>query len=174
MIRRLSLVALAALVLVPVSASAAGPLGSDAAACTTAQGPAILATIVGLKDRVGNLKLELYPATDDDFLKDDNVLLAQGKVFRRITVAAPQAGAAVSLCIRVPRPGRYALLFTHNRDGKNKFNIWNDGAGITSNAKIGRGKPKVDESIVNVGNVVTTVTIHAQYLHGFGGFSPAG
>ena len=146
-------------------------LGSDAAACTAEQGPAIRADIVGLKDRVGDVKLELYPATEADFLKDDRQLLAEGKVFRRIRVAAPATGA-VSLCIRAPRPGRYALLFTHNRGGKNKFNIWADGAGFPSNQKLGRARPKVGQAMVDVGGAVTVVTIHAQYLHGLGGFSP--
>jgi uncharacterized protein (DUF2141 family) len=171
MIRSLLLAPAAAALLLLPAVAAAGTVGGDGA-CAAAQGPAVLANIVGLKDRTGDLKLELYPATDADFLKDDHVLLSEGKVFRRVSIAAPAAGA-VALCIRAPRPGRYGLLFTHNRDGKNKFNIWNDGAGITSNARIGRGKPKVEQSFIDVGNAVTTVTIHAQYLHGFGGFSPA-
>ena len=44
--------------------------------------------------------------------------------------------------MRVPAPGRYALLFTHNRDGKNKFNFWADGAGFASQraSSAGRGR----------------------------------
>lgn len=151
--------------------AAVGVLGGDAGACTGAQGPAIRADILGLKDRAGDVKLELYPATEADFLKDDRQLLAEGKVFRRVRVATPTSGA-VSLCIRAPHPGRYALLFTHNRGGKNKFNIWSDGAGFASNQKLGRSRPKVGQAIVEVGSVVTVVTIQAQYLHGLGGFSP--
>ncbi len=92
--------------------------------------PAILARIEGLKDRKGNLKLELYPANEEDFLQDDGVLVRAGKTFRRVQVPTPASGARVEMCIRVPRPGRYALLFTHDRDGKNKFNFWSDGAGF--------------------------------------------
>ena len=146
-------------------------LGSDAAACRPGEGPAIAVEITGLKDRTGELKLELYPGEEADFLKDDRVLIAAGKIFRRVSVATPASGAPM-LCIRVPRPGRYALLLTHNRDGKNKFSVWTDGAGFASNAKLGRSRPKVEQALVEVGAGVTTVRITVQYLRGLGGFGP--
>ena len=148
-------------------------LGSDAAACGSGQGPAIHVNIVGLKDRAGELKLELYPDNEADFLKDDRDLLAKGKLFRRVRVPTPAAGP-VALCIRVPRPGRYALLFTHNRDGKNKFSFWSDGAGFPSNARLGRSRPKLALAEITVGDGVAVTTIRAQYLRGLGGFSPIG
>ncbi|QNQ08788.1 DUF2141 domain-containing protein [Sphingomonas alpina] len=149
----------------------ASVIGSDAAACIAGGGPAIRANIIGLKDRIGELKLELYPATEEDFLKDDRDLIKQGKFFRRVRVATPQSGA-VSVCIRAPRPGRYALLFTHNRDGKNKFDFWSDGAGFPSNQKLGRSRPKLPQAVINVPNGVVTTEIRAQYLRGLGGFAP--
>lgn len=158
------------LALAPAASADAGVLGSDAAACTSG-GPAILATIVGLKDRKGELKLELYPATQADFLRDDRDLIREGKLFRRVRVPTPAAGA-VQLCMRVPRPGRYALLFTHNRDGKNKFSIWADGAGFASNLRLGRARPKLGQAIVDVPAGVASVTIRAQYLRGLSGFAP--
>ena len=160
------LLALAGLVLAP--AAQAAPLGGDAAMCE-ANKPAILASVVGLKDRAGILKLELYPATQQDFTRDDHDLIAEGKTFRRITVAPPASGP-VSLCIRVPGPGRYALLLTHNRDGLNKFRYTIDGAGLPSNKRIGMSKPKVDGAIVEVGATTLPLTIRAQYL-GLLGFS---
>lgn len=156
----------------PVAAQGA-ILGSDAAACAAGQGPAIQANIVGLKDRTGELKLELYPDNEQDFLKDDRDLIKQGKLFRRVRAPTPQSGPA-SLCIRVPHPGRYALLFTHNRDGKNKFSFWSDGAGFPSNVKLGRSRPKVALAQIAVGEGVTVTTIRAQYLRGLGGFGPIG
>jgi len=144
-------------------------LGSDAEACSPGRGSAIQANITGLKDRTGELKLELYPANEEDFLKDDRDLLRENKLFRRVRVPTPPSGS-IAMCMRVPRPGRYALLFTHNRDGKNKFSIWSDGAGFASNRRLGRSRPKVDEAIVDVGGGVAVVTIRAQYLRGVGGF----
>ncbi|TKD50401.1 DUF2141 domain-containing protein [Sphingomonas baiyangensis] len=146
-------------------------LGSDAQACAGGQGPAIRVNVAGLKDRTGRLKLELYPANDEDFLKDDRDLVKEGKFFRRVWADMP-ANGAVSLCIKAPRAGRYALLFTHDRDGKNKFNFWRDGAGFPSNEKLGRSRPKLAQAVIAVGGGVTTTTIRAQYMRGLNGFGP--
>ena len=162
---------LALLALAAPAAADAGILGGDAPACASGEGPAVLATIIGLKDRKGELKLELYPANSQDFLKDDRDLVKEGKLFRRIRVPTPAIGP-VAMCMRVPRPGRYALLFTHNRDGKNKFSVWSDGAGFASNQKLGRARPQVDQALVDVAAGVTQVTIRAQYLRGLSGFGP--
>jgi uncharacterized protein (DUF2141 family) len=163
--------ALAAVMTMGFVTPAQASLGSDSAACDAGNEPAILANVTGLKDRKGRVKLELYPATDADFLKDDRDLIAQGKVFRRIWAPMPAAGP-VEICIRVPKPGRYALLFTHDRDGKNKFNFWTDGAGLPSNERIGMSRPKLPMAVVDVGNGVFVTHIRAQYLHGLNGFAP--
>lgn len=170
MARRLISLAVLALFVAP-PAAAAQPIG-ETDACVN--GPGIRADILGMKDRVGSLKLELYPATQDDFLRDDHDLKAEGKVFHRIWQATPKNGPVV-ICMRVPRPGTYALLFTHDRDGKNKFNFWTDGVGVPGNQKLGRSRPKVGYAMVNVGVGVTTIMIRAQYLHGFPpAFGPLG
>ena len=163
--------AAAVLSLLPVAAQAR-PLGPDAAACEAGEGPAILVNVSGLKDRAGEVKVELYPAAEGDFLKDDRDLLAQGKVFRRIRVPTPKAGP-VELCIRAPGPGRYGLLFTHNRDSKNKFDYKIDGAGVPSNQRIGFSKPKLAGAVVTVGEHPVTANIRVQYL-GLLGFGPSG
>jgi uncharacterized protein (DUF2141 family) len=157
----------------PLAAPAhAAVLGADASACTSGEGPAILAHIEGLKDRSGALKLELYPATQEDFLKDDRDLIKEGKFFRRVRIATPQSGP-VTICIRVPAPGRYALLFTHDRDERNKFNFWEDGAGFPSNQKLGRSRPKLNQAVIDVPRGVVSTTIRAQYLRGLiAGFGP--
>lgn len=153
------------------SSAASAQVGGDASACAAGQ-PSIRAEIVGLKDRTGRLKLELYPANTADFLRDDRDLLATGKTFRRAWATVPVSGP-VAICLRVPRPGNYALFFTHDRDGKNKFNVWRDGAGVPSNQRLGRAKPTLAGALVTVGQRSLTVKIHAQYLHGFPpGFSP--
>lgn len=159
--------------LLAASPATAQSIGSDAAACNTNQGPAIRVNVVGLKDRTGRLKLELYPANEDDFLKDDRDLRKEGKFFRRVWADMPASGG-VQLCIRAPSPGRYALLFTHDRDGRNKFNFMRDGAGFPGQAKLGRARPRLAQAIITVPAGVTTTTIRAQYLRGLGGFAPLG
>jgi uncharacterized protein (DUF2141 family) len=166
-----TLAIIAAALIMAASPAGAQVLGTDAAACSPGGGPAILAQATGLKDRKGRIKLELYPATADDFLKDDDNLVAEGKTFRRVWANMPASGP-VNVCIRVPRPGRYALLVTHDRDGKNKFNFFQDGAGFVGTAKLGMSRPKVDQAIIDVGNGTTERSVRMQYLHGLGGFGP--
>jgi uncharacterized protein (DUF2141 family) len=164
--------ALAAALAFPAAAHAATPLGSDAAACISGNGPAIQVNISGLKDRSGRMKLELYPATEEDWLEHRKTLQAAGKTFRRVWADMPASGP-VAMCIKVPKPGRYGLFFTHDRDGENKFSIWKDGAGVPSNEKLGRSKPDLVDGIVDVGSGVKTIDITVQYLQGiFSGFGP--
>ena len=154
------------------AAAGAQAIGDDAAACNAGNGPAIRVNVTGLKDRTGRLKLELFPANEADFLKDDRDLKREGKFFRRIWAATPAGAGTVQLCIRAPANGRYALFFTHDRDGRNKFNFWRDGAGFPSNVRLGRSRPKLAQAIITVGTGITTTTIRAQYLRGLSGFAP--
>ena len=169
MTRTPSLFALAGAALLAI-ASSATQIGEDAAACTAGHGPAFQVDVQGLKDRRGELWLELYPATEADFLRSDQALIAEGKAFRRTRARLPATGP-IQICVRAPRPGRYALMLRHNRVGKDKFSFWSDGVGIASNRKLGRHKPAVGEAVVEVGGGVTTLPIRLQYLVGFG-FAP--
>lgn len=146
-------------------------IGQDASLCSGGRGPAIQANIQGLKDRAGEIWLELYPANESDFLRADTDLIAEGKVFRRARGKTPAAGS-VAMCLKVPKAGRYAIVFRHNRTGKDKFSIWNDGAGFPSNQTMGRSKPKMAQTLVDVGGGVTVINIRAQYMRGFSGFGP--
>lgn len=145
--------------------------GQDVPACDISEGLAIHATIIGLKDRTGRLKLELYPATEEDFLESDTKLIAAGKTFHRVWADVPEAGP-VSMCIKVPKEGTYALFFTHDRDGKNKFNFWRDGGGVPGNRRIGAARPKLSNATITVGSGVTFTTIQVQYLRGLSGLGP--
>jgi uncharacterized protein (DUF2141 family) len=98
--------------------------------------------VIGLKDRTGQLKLEVYPATESDFLADDNVLVMAGKTFRRVEVPVP-ADPVPRLCIRIPGPGTYAVSLLHDRDNNHRFNWQRDGIGFSRNPKIGWSKPRV-------------------------------
>lgn len=143
------------------------------AGCAGQQGVPIQVSLTGLKDRKGRLKLDLYPASEADFLRPGADLLREGKVYRRV-FAVPPASGPVTLCIAAPAAGRYAMVFTHDRDGKgdDSFSIWSDGAGYVGAQKMGRGKPRLAPSIVEVGPGGAQVTIRVQYLRGIGGFAP--
>lgn len=153
------------------AALSAEMIGEDAALCQDRRGPAVQVNILGLKDRAGEIWLELYPATETDFLRPDQDLVAEGKTFRR-TRARPISLEPTAICIRVPRPGRFALTLRHNRTGKDKFSLWSDGIGFPGNQQIGRSRPTLSQAVINVGSGITITNIRLQYLRGLRGFAP--
>ncbi|MDE8650894.1 DUF2141 domain-containing protein [Novosphingobium album (ex Liu et al. 2023)] len=157
--------------LLPLLAATALPstpdLGKAEGRCRPDEnGPAFLVTPDGLKDRQGTLKLEVYPANDRDFLADDNVLIQQGKPFSRVETPVPPAGRP--LCIRVPRPGAYAVVLLHDRDQNRKFGWRIDGIGFSRNPRLGFSKPGVNKVRVMAGGGPTPLDIVLNYRSGLG------
>lgn len=171
--RKLMLLAPAAVLL-----TAAGPVppyeqrGRQNADCRANEpGPALRVEVLGLKDTRGRLRVELYPATQQDYLADDTDLIAAGKVFKRIEVPVPHQPNPV-LCIRAPRPGAYAIAVVHDRDSNRKFSPFTDGVTATGNQpNLGRSKPRLANATVQIGQGVTQARATMQYLRGFG-FAP--
>jgi uncharacterized protein (DUF2141 family) len=147
-------------------------LGKAEAACRASEpGPAFMVDVEGLKDRQGTLKLELYPANDHDFLEDDNILISQGKTFRRVEVPVPQSGTP-HLCIRAPAAGSYALMVLHDRDGNHKLTLSTDGVGFPNNPRLGWSKPKAAKVAAQVSSGITELHIIMNYNKGFYTFRP--
>lgn len=143
-------------------------LGKAQAQCRPNEpGPGFLVDVVGLKDREGQLKLEVYPSNDGDFLEDDNVLVNAGKIFRRVEIPVPQSGN-VTLCIRVPAEGPYSVSLLHDRDSNHKFSWMVDGIGFASNPHLGWFKPKASSTRAFAGPGLTHIPIVLNYRHGFG------
>lgn len=139
----------------------------EAALCKPGAGhPALLIEVVGLKDRAGNLRIELYPDSDPDFLSDSNKLLAAGKTFRRITFLVPSSGHPTA-CLGAPTPGRYSLVIVHDRDGRRKFSPLKDGIGFPGDPKLSYSQPPARKAWVTLGEGVTRLRVRLQYLHGF-------
>ncbi|HEX7655735.1 MAG TPA: DUF2141 domain-containing protein [Sphingomonas sp.] len=137
------------------------------------EGPSFLVSVEGLKDRRGLIKLEVYPDNDDDFLADDNKLVAAGKVFRRVEEPVPASGP-VKLCIRVPHAGKYAVSLLHDRDSNRKFGLSTDGIGFAGNPRLGWSKPKADAASATAGAGPTPITIVMNYRRGLFSFGPIG
>ncbi|MEG3164422.1 DUF2141 domain-containing protein [Sphingomonas sp. PB2P19] len=156
----------------PVALRSTPALGIDAARCRPhEQGPAVLVTVTGLKDRVGTLRGEIYPAIEGEFLADDNVLVAQGKTFRRSVISVPSSGLA-QLCLRVPREGVYTLSVVHNRGGGHGFSLLRDGIGFASNPALGHSKPRADQARIVAHAGITLTTVVMNYRSGLFSFAP--
>lgn len=112
--------------------------------------PSLVVEVGGLKDRSGLLRVEVYPANDDDFLADDTVLLAAGKVFRRVERPLPPDGSVV-VCVPLPQPMRVALAVNHDRDANHRFGVTRDGVGFAGNPHLGWSKPRSAAASVTVG-----------------------
>ncbi|TPG21724.1 DUF2141 domain-containing protein [Sphingomonas koreensis] len=170
----MSIVMLAALIAAQTDLPSTPDLGKTAGRCRSPEhGPSFLVSVEGLKDRRGSLRLEVYPDNDDDFLADDNKLVAAGKVFRRVEMPTPASGV-VQLCIRVPHAGRYAVSVLHDRDGNRKFGLSSDGIGFAGNPKLGWSKPHADAASANARSGPTPITIVMNYRHGLLSFGPIG
>ena len=161
---------LASLALLPLLTAATIPstpeLGKAEGRCRSNEpGPAFIVNVAGLRDRTGQLKLEVYPATDEDFLADDNVLVAAGKTFRRVEVPVPASGPT-ELCVRVPRAGRYAVVVLHDRNSNRRFNWRVDGIGFAGNPRLGLSQPGAKEASAVAGSGRTSITIVMNYLRG--------
>jgi uncharacterized protein (DUF2141 family) len=143
-------------------------LGKAEGQCRAGEtGPAFLVEVVGLKDRSGRLKLEVYPADQTDFLADDNILVSAGKTFRRVEVPVPASGTP-TLCVRLPAAGTYAVSLLHDRDTDRRFNWRIDGIGFSGNPKLGWSKPAAAKVATRAGDTATSIRIVLNYRSGLG------
>jgi len=134
-------------------------LGTDAAACQPGgAGPAALVRGTGLKDRVGNLRLQYYS-------DDPKTFLASGAHIRRQEMPMTAAGDMV-ICITVPTPGLYAFVVLHDRDKDGRLSIWSDGVGFSNNPKLALAKPKIEKLLYSVGPGVKPMAIVMNYRRG--------
>ncbi len=163
--------AAAAIAALSTPAMAAEFLGPDAAQCRAGSGKdAVLVTVDGFKNREGTLRLELWPGTEGDFMRDHHELVAEGKPYHRVTVPVPASGPA-RVCVPLPGPGTYAVGAFHSPSGQRKFNFRQDGATFTRNPKVGLSKPKAADVAMRFSNGLSEATVTMNYLRGLG-FKP--
>ncbi len=147
-------------------------LGVEAARCRENEpGPAVIVMPEGLKDRRGRLRVELYPPGENEFLQDDNILVAAGKTFRRVDIEMPATGP-VRICVRVPGPGTYTLSVLHDRNADHRFNVSSDGIGFSGNPKLGLARPQASEARFSAGPALTSLAIVMNYRNGLLSFGP--
>lgn len=156
----------AALAALSLPVSAAEILGPDAAACRNGSGKdAVLVTVDGFKNREGTVRLELWPGTEGDFMRDHHELVAEGKAYHRVIVPVPASGPA-KVCVPLPGPGTYAVGAFHSPSGQRKFNFRQDGATFTRNPKVGLSKPKANDVAMRFNSGLSEATVTMNYLRG--------
>ena len=134
-------------------------------------GPAVIVTVLGLKDDGGRIRVEVYPAVDGDFLADDNILVAAGKAFRRAEIE-PSATVPAQLCVRLPAPGKYALAVIHDRNSDHKFGPMSDGIGFAGDPKLGWSKPKATAAEFSATAGITSLSVTLNYRRGLTSMAP--
>jgi hypothetical protein len=134
-------------------------------------GPAFLVHLIGLKDRAGRVKVEVYPANDTDFLADDNVLVMAGKTFRRVEVPVPAEPTPRCACAcpapaLMPSPCCMTATRTANSASPTMASAF------PANPRLGWSKPKANTVAVNAGGGLTTLRIVTNYRTGLFSFGP--
>ncbi len=161
-----SLAAALLMSVVPAAAEEGPILGPHPTACEAgAHGPAVLVVTTGFKDRVGNLRVELYPAVDGDFLTPGSKLRAQGKIYERIDIPMPHTGDA-AVCVPLPAQGSYAISVLHDRNANDRLDAFTDGYGFPNNPRLGYGPPSVKEATFTTQGPQTRLDIVLNYWTG--------
>jgi uncharacterized protein (DUF2141 family) len=154
--------AMIALASLPVAVDAAA-LGPDASLCESGARPAILVRVVGLKNRVGPVRIRTFGGSPATYFDKRTAL-------KRTEVNVP-ANGPVEICMAVPGPGTYAVDLRHdaNRNGKTDQA---DGGGTSGNPKVSmfdmlfKRKPAASQVAVKVGHGVAVVPIVVNYVQG--------
>lgn len=140
-----------------VALLAAALFGVAEACAPGATGPAALVTVHGFKDRQGQLRIAIYPATEADFL-------ASGRYVQRLDTPLT-ANGEMTVCAPVPASGELIVVALHDRDSNGKLGPFRDGAGFSRNPKLGLAKPKLDAVKVRIDGI-TALRIELNYLQG--------
>jgi len=125
-----------------------------------AEGPAILVNVTGFKGDEGDIRVQSYPATKQDWLE-------KGRWISRIDQPVEIHDHYMQFCLPVPAPGLYGIAVRHDRSGDGKTSLREDGGGFSNNPSLNifnLGKPSVDKVGVEVKQGVTAIVIQLKYL----------
>lgn len=136
---------------------AAAVSGIPQACAHGSSGPAALVTVHGFKDRVGNVRVAIYPANEEDFL-------ASGRFVQRLDTPVSPSGS-MTICAPIPSAGPHIVAVLHDRDANGKFGPFKDGVGFSRNPRLGLAKPKIADVTVDLTGVVE-MSVELNYMHG--------
>lgn len=153
-------IALSVAVLLSAAPAFAGgqKIANDLTKCRTGNGPAVLVNVNGLKATTGNIRVQSYRGTKDQWLK-------KGAWLRRIEV--PASATNMTFCIPIAESGYYAIAVRHDINGNGKTDISSDGGGMSNNPRISifnLGKPSYKKTKFAIGNEVKAINIKMKYM----------
>lgn len=131
---------------------------SDPARCAPAAGASVMLTITNIAESRGNLRVQSYRGTKDDWL-------VSGKWLSRIEV--PARAGTMRVCMPLPGAGTYAIAVRHDRNANGKTDLMEDGGGMSNNPSINvfnLGKPSFTRTRFQVGNAPMRQTIQMRYM----------
>ena len=129
---------------------------NDPARCRGA-GPAVRVNVAGIESSSGNLRVQIYHGTREDWL-------TSGKWLYRIEV--PARAGSMTFCLPVPNAGSYAVAVRHDVNGNDRTDIRTDGGAMSNNPSINilnLGRPSVNRTRFDVSGV-TTINVNMRYM----------
>ncbi|WP_417620407.1 DUF2141 domain-containing protein [Parasphingorhabdus sp.] len=131
---------------------------NDLRPCRSGNGPAVLVNVSGLKAGSGNVRVQSYHGTKDEWLKS-------GAWLKRIEV--PVSATNMTFCLPVKQAGEYAIAVRHDFNGNGKTDLTSDGGGMSNNPSINifnLGKPSYKKTKFAIGNEVKSISITMKYM----------
>ncbi len=131
---------------------------NDMHQCRAGNGPAVKVKVEGLKAATGNVRIQTYRGTKDEWLK-------KGAWLHRIET--PATGSNMTFCLPVSQAGEYAIAVRHDLNGNGKTDLSSDGGGMSNNPSINifnLGKPSYTKTKFAIGNEVKSIRITMKYM----------
>ena len=129
-----------------------------ASACGT--GPdetALLVSVHNVRYIEGNIRAQVYGEKPDDFLE-------KGKKLLRFDT--PTAHDGQNVCVRLPAPGRYALVVMLDRNANGKADFFTEGFGFSRNPSLNFAPPDHSEVVFDALPGVTKMDVTLKYILG--------
>ncbi|MBF6603818.1 MAG: DUF2141 domain-containing protein [Sphingorhabdus sp.] len=149
----------AALLVVPASmANANQTISNNLSKCSPGNGPAVMVKVNGIKESSGNMRVQSYRGTSEEWLK-------KGAWLSRIEMPAKRG--TMMFCLPVPKSGTYAIAVRHDVNGNGKTDLSTDGGGMSNDPSINifnLGKPSYKKTAFEVGNEVKSISIQMKYM----------
>lgn len=130
----------------------------DDATCAKGGSPAVLVRVSGLKNGIGDVRVQAYGPGAATYLK-------KGQWAGRVDV--PLGGRrSLDVCLPLPATGQYSVAVRHDANANQKSD-WNDGAGFSRNPKLSLfGRPSFAQTSVAVRGGPTRVNVVVNYRRG--------